>query len=82
MAREHGDETIRFVCSQCGSDEVSIDASLYWDVDEQEWMPSEIYERGDCASCESIGFSFDKQVLVCVRPVHTTEHTPECWEVE
>ena len=40
------------VCAYCGSTEVSVDASVYWDIDTQTWEVSDIYDKGHyCNDC-------------------------------
>ncbi len=47
-------------CSICGSDEVSVDVSAYWDADIQEWVLSEINTNNSyCSVCEATGFTLD-----------------------
>ena len=55
---------ITYVCPDCGSEEINIDASTYWDKETQEWTPSEIYEnRANCEGCGNIGITAEKHEI-------------------
>lgn len=43
-----------FICAGCGSDKITVEASVQWNVDEQEWEICNIYnhDRGFCPDCE------------------------------
>ncbi len=43
----------KYVCSKCGSDEISADAYAAWNVDEQEWEVQNVMDKGHyCAQCD------------------------------
>jgi len=42
---------IDIVCSQCGSDSVVKDAFARWDVEEQDWYLSSVYDFTVCDDC-------------------------------
>ena len=45
---------IRLECGECGDDLISIDASLYWDVDTQQWEVGDIRTNEMyCTQCGS-----------------------------
>jgi hypothetical protein len=44
---------IKYVCPECGSDEVSRDACVRWNVDSQAWEPTGIYDDAHCDACDS-----------------------------
>lgn len=43
---------VTFVCSQCGSDDVSRDAWAEWDVDEQQWVLRAAFDHAHCHPCD------------------------------
>jgi len=43
---------VKYVCSVCGSDDVRKDAYAEWDVEEQEWVLSSVYDDTVCNDCE------------------------------
>jgi hypothetical protein len=38
---------IKKVCATCGSDEVFISASAFWNTETQAWEVSEVYDGGE-----------------------------------
>ena len=44
---------VTYVCENCGSDLVTLDAWAEWDVDEQEWTLGATYEHTFCHKCEA-----------------------------
>ena len=50
--RKHPTRRKTYVCSECGSPDVTQDALACWDVDSQEW---EIVTLLDCADCNVCG---------------------------
>ena len=44
---------VKEVCQYCGSDNVSMDATVEWDVDLQRWVIADLGEREWCVDCES-----------------------------
>lgn len=40
------------ICYECGSDNVTSDASASWDVDTQSWILSDVGEGNYCYNCE------------------------------
>lgn len=45
-------QTKRYVCSDCGSDNVSLDASAKWSVEEQKWELNATYDQAYCHECD------------------------------
>ena len=43
---------VTYVCEQCGSDLVTLDAWAEWDVDEQKWVLGATYDHTFCHKCE------------------------------
>jgi Zn finger protein HypA/HybF involved in hydrogenase expression len=44
-------QKIRKVCKHCGSDNVSVDAIMRWDVDAQQWTLAALLDNSDCDDC-------------------------------
>jgi hypothetical protein len=42
---------ITYVCSECGSDNVSCDATAEWDVETQAWVLRGTFQNTDCDDC-------------------------------
>jgi hypothetical protein len=40
-------------CERCGSDDVEADASVVWNVADQQWVISLTYETARCLTCDS-----------------------------
>lgn len=40
------------ICSECGSDDVLMDAYARWDVDAQEWVLNSTHDDTVCERCE------------------------------
>jgi Zn finger protein HypA/HybF involved in hydrogenase expression len=40
-----------YLCPECGSDNIQLDASAAWDTTEQEWVLSGTYDEGWCNEC-------------------------------
>jgi hypothetical protein len=43
----------KMVCPYCGSEDVSKDATVRWDVDHQCWGVSAIFDGGHCDGCNT-----------------------------
>ena len=43
---------VTYVCEQCGSDLVTLDAWAAWDADEQKWVLGAAYDHTFCHKCE------------------------------
>jgi hypothetical protein len=43
---------MNFICSVCGSDDVTLDAWARWDRQRQEWLLSETFDRAWCHACD------------------------------
>lgn len=43
---------VTYVCSTCGSDEVSRDAWAEWSVDEQSWVLRTEFDHAHCHRCD------------------------------
>jgi hypothetical protein len=42
----------KMVCPDCGSDDVSKDATVRWDVDKQAWGVTGLFDGGHCDGCD------------------------------
>ena len=42
---------INIVCSNCGSDDITCDATTRWDVDTQQWELSGVFDSKTCGNC-------------------------------
>lgn len=42
---------IKIVCPECGSDNVSRDATAHWCIETQEWELSSVQDQGYCEDC-------------------------------
>jgi hypothetical protein len=42
---------IRKVCAHCGSEDITYDALVCWDVDLQDWTFSTLLDAGACENC-------------------------------
>jgi len=40
------------VCSECGSDDVKVDAFAEWDVERQKWVLSDVFDNEFCCDCD------------------------------
>jgi transcription elongation factor Elf1 len=40
-----------YICSRCGSSDVSQDANAMWDSARQEWVLRGIYDNATCEQC-------------------------------
>lgn len=52
---------LKMVCAHCGSDEVSRDAAVRWDIGMQAWQISSIYDNGSCDHCGSETKQFNEE---------------------
>jgi hypothetical protein len=43
----------KMVCPYCGSEDVSKDATVRWDIDEQRWGVSGIFDNAHCDGCDT-----------------------------
>ena len=43
---------VSYVCTECGSDDVRIDAFAMWDVDKQAWVLSHMFDQAFCEQCD------------------------------
>lgn len=46
------------VCPECGSPDVSVDATARWDIEAQDWVMSGTFDDRTCGSCGYEGSSF------------------------
>lgn len=55
---------IVWVCEECGSDNVQVEASAVWNVEEQQWVLLEINEHFDdyCVDCDDQRPLIDRRV--------------------
>lgn len=42
-----------YLCRECGSADVTAEATTYWNVAKQDWEVSDFNQRDYCHSCES-----------------------------
>lgn len=42
---------IKIVCSNCGSDDITCDATTRWDEDTQQWELSGVFDSKTCGAC-------------------------------
>lgn len=43
---------IKYVCPDCGSDNITKDATAYWNVDTQEWaLSDDMQDFTNCGDC-------------------------------
>jgi hypothetical protein len=42
---------IKKVCANCGSQDVSCDAIVTWNIETQEWEIAGLLDNSDCADC-------------------------------
>lgn len=48
----HADR-IRFACKYCGSENITADAAACWDFDRQEWVVTNVSDKGhSCDDCD------------------------------
>jgi hypothetical protein len=43
---------VTYLCEQCGSDLVTLDAWAEWDVDAQKWVLGATYDHTYCHKCD------------------------------
>ena len=46
---------LRFACAKCGSENISGDATVFWDVKRQLWQIEARHDQVVCDDCHSIG---------------------------
>ena len=46
------EKKIKMICSKCGSDNVSRDASACWDISTQSWELLAAYDNAYCDHCD------------------------------
>ncbi len=51
-------DKIKVVCPKCGSDDVTRDGVLYWDVKNQCWAMAGEFDEMTCQNCHHEGHSF------------------------
>ena len=54
---------IKVVCPTCGSDDVTRDGILSWDIPTQEWVVVGEYDDMTCNECGYEGHSFDEKTV-------------------
>ena len=42
----------KYVCARCGSDNVSCDATVRWNIEAQNWEISGVHDGDYCDDCE------------------------------
>lgn len=64
------------VCRHCGSEDVLADAYAEWDVEEQKWVISNIFDKGAyCNSCD--GESRIEEVPLMESPDESSPQGPQ-----
>ena len=43
----------KMICAECGSDDVWIDATAVWDVENQNWELGSMFQQEVCRKCET-----------------------------
>lgn len=56
---------IKIVCSNCGSDDITCDATTRWDEDTQQWELSGVFDSKTCGNC---GYEKDYMTEVPLEP--------------
>jgi hypothetical protein len=50
---EPGGRRFRMVCDECGSEDVLADAYAQWDIDQQDWVVANVFDKGAfCPDCD------------------------------
>lgn len=44
----------KYVCSECGSENVRRDAWAAWDVETQSWELAAVFQAGFCDDCDAV----------------------------
>lgn len=44
---------VKYVCTECGSEDVVSDAWASWDIETQQWVLEDTFDMSYCRSCES-----------------------------
>ena len=45
-------------CTNCGSEEVAVDATAEWDFDAQEWVLDSTFDHAYCGGCDGHTIDF------------------------
>ena len=54
---------VRMVCSECGSENVVVDAYASWNFDTQEWEVASTHDKGSyCEDCDDEVYIDSKEV--------------------
>ena len=53
---------IKFVCSQCGSDQIVKDAWAEWDTENQCWELGSIFDHTECQGCSYDGAPIEQEI--------------------
>lgn len=53
---------LRMTCSNCGGENVSCDATVQWDIDQQDWIISGIHDGDFCDDCEDETRIIEKEI--------------------
>lgn len=46
------------VCPYCGSEDISADAAVRWDIENQEWQTTNVFDKGKL--CDNCGEEFSE----------------------
>lgn len=44
---------VKYVCPECGSEYVAVDAWAWWHEDKQEFVLNEVFDAAICQDCEA-----------------------------
>lgn len=61
----------KMVCPYCGSEDVSADATVRWDINNQSWGLSGIHDGGHCDGCDTELKLVTEQVIEPAEVVET-----------
>lgn len=45
--------TVKYICPECGSENVLADAWAAWNADKQEWELDNVFDACICSDCEA-----------------------------
>lgn len=51
LANQKNSSKVKMVCHNCGSDNITSDATVRWNVDIQDWKISGIFDSKNCEDC-------------------------------
>lgn len=72
--------SLRMVCGNCGSEDVTVDASARWNIDRQIWETDCPHDHGTCQACGAEGDHVVKSEPVNIeRRRVLLQHAPAMW---